>query len=183
MENKDYDPYLLATLKFSKERLRKMCGEILEHLDSLSQDIDNPESLKLSLLIKAKTASLPRLAKEIAHLSKGENLVKKYIPIDSCKHGHTYRINSRNLSFGVYDKDKKGFVGIRYKFGERYLFTEYHWDTGAPFGTVCPQKELEECPIKDLSETFKDEERGVLILNQELFDYLDTFKVTEDDPY
>jgi hypothetical protein len=29
-----------------------------------------------------------------------------------------------------------GFIGIREKFNHEYLFTEYHYDTGAPYGTV-----------------------------------------------
>lgn len=36
---------------------------------------------------------------------------------------------------------------MRYeKFGEVYLFDEYHWDTGEPFGTAVPKKELERAP-------------------------------------
>jgi hypothetical protein len=36
---------------------------------------------------------------------------------------------------------------LRYeKFGEVYLFDEYHWDTGEPFGTAVPKKELERAP-------------------------------------
>lgn len=49
-----------------------------------------------------------------------------------------YRIYSRNLEFGVYSEKVKGFIGIREKFGQRYLFTEYHYEIGAPFGTVHP---------------------------------------------
>jgi len=90
-----------------------------------------------------------------------------YIKLEDCKHGYVYRIVSRNLSFGVYDKSVQGFVGIRTKFGDRYLFTEYHWDTGEPFGTVCPKQEIEKCTL------VVDEN------NKELFDYLDTFKVED----
>lgn len=75
-----------------------------------------------------------------------------YIPFEECKHGFLYRIHSRNLRLGVYDEAKKGFVGIREKFGSRFLATEYHYDTGAPFGTARPKKLLKECPIKDLAE-------------------------------
>lgn len=64
------------------------------------------------------------------------------IPLDQCKHGFLYKINSRNLTFGVYNQKDKGFIGIREKFGDHYLFTEYHWDTGAPYGTVKPQEEI-----------------------------------------
>lgn len=76
-----------------------------------------------------------------------------YIKLDECVNGCLYRISSRNLTFGVYRSDAKGFVGIREKFGDEYLFTEYHYDTGAPFGTVHPKEFLESCPLADLRES------------------------------
>jgi hypothetical protein len=69
-----------------------------------------------------------------------------YIPLDQCKHGYLYRIHSRNLSYGVYNAKNKGFIGIRTKFNDRYLFEEYHWDIGEPYGTVKPKIELEKVP-------------------------------------
>lgn len=109
--------------------------------------------------------------------------LKEYLKLEECKHGYTYRISSRNLAFGVYDERKQGFVGIRTKFGDRYLFVEYHYDTAAPFGTVCPRIELEKCPIEDLAEGHFIEENGKKFYrtNKVLFDYLDTFKI--DDNY
>src|SRR3990172_4975390 len=74
------------------------------------------------------------------------------IPLQDCKHGVVYRIHSRNLLYGVFDQEKKGFVGIREKFEQRYLFVELHCDTGAPHGTVSPNEEIEVCPLKDLRE-------------------------------
>lgn len=74
------------------------------------------------------------------------------IPLKDCKHGFTYRIHSRNLDIGVFDETTQGFVGIREKFGDKFLFEEFHWDTGAPFGTVSPEEEIEQCPIKDIRE-------------------------------
>lgn len=76
-----------------------------------------------------------------------------YIKIDECVNSCLYRISSRNLTFGIYCSDWKGFVGIREKFGAEYLFTEYHYDTGAPFGTVHPKEFLENCPLADLRES------------------------------
>lgn len=58
-------------------------------------------------------------------LPKMEDLVARRI----------YKIKCRNLSYGMWN-GKDGFVGIRYKFGDRFLFTEFHWDTGEPYGTV-----------------------------------------------
>jgi len=74
---------------------------------------------------------------------------RKYIPVEECKPGHVYRLHSRNLSFGVYAPkgDSDGFIGIRLKFTSRYLFTEYHHDTGGAFGTVLPLEDLG--PLKD----------------------------------
>ena len=63
---------------------------------------------------------------------------QKYIALAECVDRGVYRISSRNLSIGVYQKETKGFIGIRTKFGARYLATEFHWDTGEPFGTVTP---------------------------------------------
>ncbi|MFA5419826.1 MAG: hypothetical protein WC341_15340 [Bacteroidales bacterium] len=68
------------------------------------------------------------------------------IPLSECKHGGLYRIFSRNLSFGVFNQHNSGFIGIREKFGNYYLFTEFHYDTGAPFGTVSPTEYLEDYP-------------------------------------
>ncbi len=70
---------------------------------------------------------------------------KEYIPMEECRKGFLYRIRSRNLDYGVYDGNG-GFIGIRQKFGFRYLFTEDHWDTGPPFGTVKPLEELVKVP-------------------------------------
>ena len=95
------------------------------------------------------------------------------IPLTECKHGYLYRINSRNLRFGVFNENSKGFVGIREKFHNRYLFIEFHWDTGAPFGTVHPKELLEECPITDLVEHHFNEGEKYCKTNQPLFDWLE----------
>ncbi len=99
------------------------------------------------------------------------------IPLTNCKNRHLYKISSRNLIFGVFNSENNGFVGIREKFGDEYLFTEYHWDTGAPFGTVKPTEDLGEVPenliaSESIGEKFAD--------NKELFDFL---KVKETEFY
>lgn len=66
-----------------------------------------------------------------------------FIPLDQCEDGAVYRIHSRNLAVGVFVKERGGFIGIRTKWGQRFLFCEYHWDTGAPHGTVKPLEKLE----------------------------------------
>lgn len=77
------------------------------------------------------------------------------IALADCKHGYTYRIRSRNLAVGVFNTATKGFVGIREKFGDEFLFTEFHYDTGAPHGTVSPEAEIEKCPVEDLRESYE----------------------------
>ena len=62
------------------------------------------------------------------------------ISLSECKKRRVYKLHSRNLSFGVFDGDT-GFIGIRTKFGSRFLDTEYHWDTGSPFGTAHPEED------------------------------------------
>jgi hypothetical protein len=69
-----------------------------------------------------------------------------YIPLVLCKHGYLYEIHSRNLSHGVFNGADRGFIGIRTKFGSRFLFTEYHYDTGAPHGTAKPFMEMGKVP-------------------------------------
>lgn len=93
-----------------------------------------------------------------------------YIPLSDCRHGWLYKIKSRNLIMGVFCEDKKGFVGIREKFDQRFLFVEYHWDTGPPFGTVKPLECLEPCPIQNLDEDIEID--GKRVENEELFQYL-----------
>lgn len=93
---------------------------------------------------------------------------KTYIPIEQCVKYGLYKIYSRNLTLGVYDGNG-GFVGIREKFGDEYLFTEYHWDTGEPFGTVMPLELIEICSIEPTEDMYIDNK---LVNNLELFNYL-----------
>lgn len=73
-----------------------------------------------------------------------------FIKREDCKHGYTYRIHSRNLVVGVFNEKLSGFVGIREKFGDHFLFIEFHHDNGPPFGTVRPLREIEKCPVEDI---------------------------------
>lgn len=51
-----------------------------------------------------------------------------FIPLENLKHRATYALRSRNLLVGVWDANAKGFIGVREKMGDVYLFTEYHYD-------------------------------------------------------
>ena len=64
-------------------------------------------------------------------------MLDEYFSLNQLQPGMAYKLHSRNLAIGVYDGNE-GFIGIREKFGPRYLFTEYHWDQGPPFGTAIP---------------------------------------------
>jgi len=60
-----------------------------------------------------------------------------YIKIPECINRGVYKIYSRNLAFGAFNGES-GFLGIREKFGQRYIFTEYHRDSSETYGTVNP---------------------------------------------
>ena len=49
--------------------------------------------------------------------------------------GRVYRLDCRNLSYGAWN-GKDGFIGIRTKFNDRFLDTEFHWDCDPYHGTV-----------------------------------------------
>ena len=91
----------------------------------------------------------------------------EYIPLDQCVDRAVYRIRSNNLGVGVFSEKTKGFIGIRTKFGNKYLFTEYHYDTGAPFGTVCPVEQLGVLP-----DNIENRELAADKNNQSLVDFL-----------
>lgn len=79
---------------------------------------------------------------------------KKYFSISSCKNGYVYKILARNGCIGVFNSQDSSFTLSRFKFSFNYLFEEYHWDTGEPYGTVKPIEEIEECP-KDMNDKDK----------------------------
>lgn len=65
---------------------------------------------------------------------------------DECENRVLYRLNSRNLTIGVFNKLTGGFIGLRRKFSSIFAFEEYHWDNGPPYGTVKPYERLEKLP-------------------------------------
>ena len=60
---------------------------------------------------------------------------EKLPKLEECIKGRLYEVWCRNLALGIYDGNG-GFIGIRTKFGDRYLFTEYHYDYDSHCGTV-----------------------------------------------
>ena len=65
-----------------------------------------------------------------------------YIPKDELVFGETYYCEARNFQYGMWDGEK--FVYHRTKFGSVFVDSEYHWDDGAPHGTVKPLNISEE---------------------------------------
>ena len=59
-----------------------------------------------------------------------------FIPMSELVDRRVYRIRSRNLVVGAWDAGSQGFIGIREKFRDLYLFEEYHYEQGAPYGTA-----------------------------------------------
>lgn len=70
-----------------------------------------------------------------------------YIPLNECLHSYLYKICSRNLRFGVFDSTQNCFYGIREKYDYEYIFPEYHYDCGPPYGTVTPKELICKCEI------------------------------------
>ena len=70
----------------------------------------------------------------------------EFIPLENCKDRFLYRIDSRNLSLGVFNLSKNGFTGIREKMGNYFLFTEYHYKADTNYPTAYPREELESIP-------------------------------------
>lgn len=56
-----------------------------------------------------------------------------------------YKVKSRNLRVAVYAGDGR-FVGIRTKFGRRFLDVEWHWDADLRPGNLWPLRMLGSIP-------------------------------------
>lgn len=69
--------------------------------------------------------------------------IKNYISIERCKDSFLYIIQARNSNLGIFNKKDNSFTISRLKFSSNFLFDEFHWDTGEPYGTVKPLKQLE----------------------------------------
>lgn len=76
----------------------------------------------------------------------GTEIRAALIPLEKCKDRMVYVVRARNIQFGVFNQGVNGFVGLRTKFGSRFLATEFHDETGAPHGTCFPVQEIEFVP-------------------------------------
>ena len=69
---------------------------------------------------------------------------RPFIPMAECVDHAVYRVRTRNLDpFCVYDARKRGFVGIRTKFTERFLDVEYHHEASSRHGTARPSERVD----------------------------------------
>jgi len=68
---------------------------------------------------------------------------KEFIPLEQCEDRGLYRIRARNFNLGIFNEATKGFMGIREKFGSKYVFTEYH-EGQHHFPTAAPLEALPE---------------------------------------
>lgn len=129
----------------------------------------------VSLGIRADHES--QCAAAYLHKSRGVVMGRKEsafrVPLDQCVARRLYKLMSRNLVLGVFN-GVTGFIGIREKFRHEYLFTEYHWDTGPPFGTVSGVEDtgVELPPNIELSEHSGVSDDNVRLPNVDLFDWL-----------
>ncbi len=71
----------------------------------------------------------------------------KYLKIDQLKDDYLYKIRARNANYGIWISQRKSFIISRVKFGNNFLFEEYHWDCEA-FATVQPLEEIEKSQFK-----------------------------------
>jgi len=91
------------------------------------------------------------------------------IPLKDCKHRGIYIINSRNLTIAVYDENTHGFTGIRLKFHDYFLDTEYHHDADPNHGTATPLQYLHQLP-----DHIHHNEQTPTTVTQEILDNLTT---------
>ena len=99
------------------------------------------------------------------------------IPSEELVERGVYFVRSRNLVAAVWDGHIKptGFIGIREKFGNRYLFKEFHWDDGPPYGTVKPIELIATVPeeIELVEHFFRDGKHGEgYYRNEDLYNFL-----------
>lgn len=72
--------------------------------------------------------------------------MSKFLKMEECKDGYLYLILARNSKLGICWMGGKAFTINREKFGNHFLFDEYHHDASTISGTVRPILELEKAP-------------------------------------
>jgi len=67
--------------------------------------------------------------------------MSKYLKLEECEAGEAYYGSGRNFSIGIFD-GHTNFHGLRYKFGDRYIDGETHYDADPTHGTFKPFRKL-----------------------------------------
>jgi hypothetical protein len=78
-----------------------------------------------------------------------ERLLARRVPVDEVEVGRAYVIHARHGGVGVAVRNAEGRLGYelhREKFGAHYLFTEWDWADGEPFGTAIPLRKIDALP-------------------------------------
>jgi hypothetical protein len=77
-------------------------------------------------------------------------LLARRVPLEAIVIGRAYVIHARNGGVGVAEREdgRIGYCLDREKWGEHFLFTEYDWAEGPPFGTAIPLRALDGKPPK-----------------------------------
>jgi hypothetical protein len=81
-----------------------------------------------------------------------EPLLARRVPLEDVVLGRAYVIHARNGGIGVavQEDGQLGYLLHRVKFGNHFLFVEYDWAQGPPFGTAIPLEAIgAEPPVDD----------------------------------
>lgn len=102
------------------------------------------------------------------------------IKMEDLKGGYLYKIAARNSNHGIWIPERRAFAISRFKFGDNYIFEEYHWDTGTPYGTVKPLEEIEESPFfSKVGVLYKKDNNKEMKNEDTILEYLNKFQVAE----
>ena len=88
-------------------------------------------------------------------------ILARRIPVEEIEVGCAYRIHARNGGIGVATgrNDDLGYRLHRVKFDRHFLFVEYDWSRGEPFGTAIPLQRIDAVPpTEGLLEWLADQE-------------------------
>jgi hypothetical protein len=91
--------------------------------------------------------------------------VENYLKVPELETGKVYKVFARNFEYAVWD-GVKYFIGVRNKFGSKYLSGEIHWDLDESFGTCKPEKIVCDVP-PDIEITYT---------SKDLFNFLEGIK-------
>jgi hypothetical protein len=70
-----------------------------------------------------------------------------YIKISDLKDLALYERHARNGNYGIWIAENRGFFLSRHKFGDNFMFMEFHWDCPA-WATAKPIRLIEQSPFE-----------------------------------